>query len=458
MLTDLLGISPATVSALMLVVFAGDLVFDIASGLLASWALARGFGYRRVIALGAAPCGAAFALLYSLPALGHPRIGVLAAILLIFRAAYAIVDVPHNSLIARVARDSHARGRTSGYRLFFSSLAGLAIATILTPSVGQAARLGMTGKLAVLGIVAGTVAGAALWLAAWSSARDRGDGGEAGLAASPTRITLFPRPDRLLAAMALVSFVTGFAMPMFGRMTLYLATYVLDRPAFASRILLAVTLGQFPGVLLWTWLVRFGEKTTLLALAYAVAIAGILLFALAGAHPALLVGAAALAGAGLAGVFMLPWGIMADVIDFAEFHHRERRETATFAAMLVILKASAAASVSVIGGVLGQLGYVPGIRQAPAVLWGMKALAFGVPIIGGGAAILVLLRLSVGHRAHARVLRALAARSTRAIRDRAGPPDPPASRPATGGTPARSGRGVPPPGPADSPARSRYAR
>ncbi|MGR4866153.1 MFS transporter [Caulobacter sp. LARHSG274] len=108
------------------------------------------------------------------------------------------------------------------------------------------------------------------------------------------------------------------------------------------------------------------------------------------------------------------WCILADVVDFAEFRHRERRETATFALVLVILKAGAAASAGVIGWTLGRLGYTPGAQQTGTVLLGMKALACGVPFLGGLVAILVLSRLSVGHLAHARVLRALHARRIRA--------------------------------------------
>lgn len=411
MLTDLLGIAPTSVSMLMLLVLAGDLVFDLGAGLLASWSQSIGVGYRRLIVFGAVPCGAAFALLYSLPALGEQRFGALAATLLIFRAAYAIIDVPHNSLLVRVAADSRARGRASGYRLLFSSLASLGVAVFLAPSVQNAAAGAGPGMLATLGVSGGLLFCLALGLAAWSS-RNSADH-EAG-PRSASRITLLPRLDRLLAGIAVVAFVTGFATPMFSRMVLYLSTYVFDRPAFAGHILMAIILGQFLGALLWIRLVRFQEKTTLLAVSHAVAACGFLFFALVGARPELLIGVAVLIGVGLAGVFMLPWGILADVVDFAEFRHRERRETATFALVLVILKAGGAASAGVIGWTLGRLGYTPGADQTWAVLVGMKALACGVPIIGGLVAILVLSRLSVGHLAHARVLRALGARRLRA--------------------------------------------
>jgi glycoside/pentoside/hexuronide:cation symporter, GPH family len=406
LLTDVLGLSPSAVGRLMLAVLLGDLVFDIGSGALASWAERFGFGYRRIIAWGALPCAAAFALVFGLPALGIRHGAAIALILLVFRGAYAIIDVPHNSLLARVALDSHARGRASGYRLFFSTLASLATALILAPAMIEAAHRGQTGRLALIGTIGAGLACLALWIAAvrWRSMAD-------ATPARAPRIALLPKCDPLFCAIAALAFITGFAMPMFGRMTLYLASYVYHRPDLAGRLLLAVTLGQLPGVLLWTWLMRHADKTVLLACSNALAIVGLALFAMAGAQPPVLLALAGLIGLALAGVFMLPWGIVADAIDFAQVRHRVRRETATFASMLVIIKAGGAASIGLIGWTLGQLGYVAGTGQSPRVLLGMKILGLGVPIAGSAVAILLLSRMTIGHARHARILRVLKRRA-----------------------------------------------
>src|ERR1035437_4257958 len=346
MLTDILGISPRSVSLLMVIIFVGDLIFDLGSGLLATWAQNVGSGYRRLIALGTPPCAAAFALIYSLPLLGLKEIMVIAPAILIFRAAYAIIDVPHNSLLTRVATDSRARGRASGYRLIFSSAASMVIATVLVPNMGTAAQQATPERLSMLGMVGGLLFCVAMLFAAWSSKVEK-------ISSQPqikirARIVFLPKPDCLFAAIAVIALVTGFAMPVFVRMTLYISTYVLNQPAFASRVLLILTLGQLSGAALWIFLIRFQDKTTLLAMSHGVAACGIVLFYIAGENQALLIGLTVLIGVGLAGVYMLPWGILADIVDFAEFAHRERRETAAFASILVILKASGAASVATI--------------------------------------------------------------------------------------------------------------
>ncbi|MHA4867574.1 MFS transporter [Duganella sp. PWIR1] len=408
LLTDVLGVAPQRVSVLMLAVFVADLVLDLGAGLLATWAQNHGIGYRRLIAVGALPCAVSFALIYGLPLLGVHDLPVLAGAIILFRGAYAVIDVPHNSLLARVASDSRARGRVSGYRTVFSSMAGVAISTIVAPLVMVAEQQGPARLLAQLGVTAGLVFCGVMLFAAWSS--QEADDGRLRQRRSLSRMVFLPKLDRLFGAIALIALITGFATPVFLKMMLYLATYVLHQPDLTSQVLLVLTLGQLAGAALWIALVRAQDKTALLAMSHGVFICGLACFFLAGGNRWLLTGATALIGVGSAGVFMLPWGILADIIDFAEFRHGERHETAAFATILVILKAGGMASVSAIGWTLGQLGYVPGVAQTEAVVHGMQWMAFGVPALGSVIAILMLRRLAVGHGMHARVVRANQAR------------------------------------------------
>jgi GPH family glycoside/pentoside/hexuronide:cation symporter len=412
LLTDVIAMPPPQVSLLMVIVFLGDLVFDLGAGLVAAQADRRGIGYPRLIALCVLPCACAFGILYALPLFHAPPFALVAALLLLLRATFSLIDVPHNTLLARVTTDSHARGRASGYRTLFSAAASIVVATVIAPSMTGAAGQAAPLRMAWLGFGAGLLFCATLLLAAWSS---RTGGAARPPAARPAAgRRLLPRPDPLFGAIAGVAVVTGFALPMFGKTLLYLCTYVLRDAAFAGRILLTLALSQIAGATLWIALVRRHDKTTLLALSHGVAAAGIVLFAAAGGHRPLLLACATIAGLGFAGVFMLPWGILADIVDFAEFRQCARSETAAFAVMLVLLKAGSAAALATISWTLGQLGYVPGAVQPPAVMLGMKLLAFGMPVLGSAVAILILLRLDIGHAVHARVRRVNGQRARRA--------------------------------------------
>jgi GPH family glycoside/pentoside/hexuronide:cation symporter len=401
LLTDIIGIAPGRVSQLMMLVFAGDLVFDFIAGLIAAKAERHGISYSRLIAVCALPCALAFGAIYSLPLFRLNEIAVVATLILCLRCAFAIIDVPHNSLLARVTADSHARGRASGYRTIFSSAAAVTVACVIAPLMHSTSGNEAPVRMAWLGVGGGLLFCGALLSSAWTSkpvnipAQPR---------LRPTSLgALLPPRDRLFTAMAAIALITGFAMPMFTKTLLYLCTYVLKSPEFAGQILLILALSQILGAVFWISLVQRQDKSTLLAMSHGVTAIGIMHFAAAGENKGALLACTVLIGIGFAGVFMLPWGILADIIDFSEFRHRERRETVSFAAVLVLLKGGGAAALATVGWVLATLGYIPGAIQPDSVVLGMKALTFGVPLAGSVLAILILRRLNIGHELHARV-------------------------------------------------------
>jgi GPH family glycoside/pentoside/hexuronide:cation symporter len=217
----------------------------------------------------------------------------------------------------------------------------------------------------------------------------------------------------MVVALALLALLTGFAAPAFGRSLLYIGSYVVRRPDLVATLLLAVTIGQFAGVILWTAMTRRFSKSALLAMGHGVSIIGLAGFAACLSWPPALAICAAVIGVGLASMFMLPWGLLADAVDVVEWRHGRRFETGLFAFYLVVVKASGAAFSSLTGWTLGLLGYVPGQAQTAAVQAGMLGLGLGVPVLGSLCAILLMRRFDLGHARHARLLAALARREAR---------------------------------------------
>lgn len=405
LLTDVLGLGGTTAGWLMLSALCGDLVFDLVAARLVIRLRQAGKGYRWMVAVAATPCALAFALLYAMPALGARHLWMLAAALLVFRGAYAVIDVPHNALMAQVTSDSRARGRVSGYRLFFSTASALVIATLLTPLVQRAGSDQAFDRLALTGAVAGGLFLLTMILCAGTCGNSPAgstrpsEAGQDGIGV--------PLRDPMVIAMGLLALLTGFAAPAFGRMLLYVGSYVVHRPDLVATLLLALTVGQFAGVLLWTAMTGRFSKSALLAMGHGVSAIGLVAFSLCLSSPAALTVCASVIGFGLASVFMLPWGLLADAVDVVEWRHGRRFETGLFAFYLVVVKASGAASTSLIGWTLGWLGYVPGQPQAVAVQAGMVALGLGIPLIGSLAAIALMRRFDLGHARHGRLLGAL---------------------------------------------------
>ena len=404
LLTDVLGLGGMTAGWLMLAALCGDLVFDLLAARLVIRLRYAGKGYRWMVAVGAIPCALAFALLYAMPALGARQLWMLAAALLVFRGAYAVIDVPHNALMAQVTSDSRARGRVSGYRLLFSTTSALIVATTLTPLVQRAGSDQAFEQLALTGAVAGGLFALTMILCAWTSSS--GIPGAALRTSGKDGIGV-PLRDPMVIAMGLLALLTGFAAPAFGRMIIYIGSYVVHRPDLVATLLLALTVGQFAGVILWTGMTGRFSKSALLAMGHGVGAIGLVAFILCLSWPAVLTVCSAVIGFGLASIFMLPWGLLADAVDVVEWRHGRRFETGLFAFYLVVVKASGAASTSLISWSLGWLGYVPGRAQAVVVQAGMLALGLGIPLVGSFAAILLMRRFELGHARHGRLLAAL---------------------------------------------------
>lgn len=405
LMTDLLGLGAMAAGSLMLVALAGDLVFDVIAAALVIRLRRRGRGYRWLVAAGSVPCGMAFALLYAMPAYGLREGWLLALAMLVFRGAYAVIDVPHNALMAQITGDSRARGRVSGYRLLFSTASSLCVALVLTPLVQHAARSEDFAALALSGLAAGLLFVLTMVLCVQTCGGETGQGPPADAAARDG--IGVPLRDPLVIGMGLLAIATGFAMPTFGRMVLYIGTYVVKRPDMVTTLMLAMTGGQFAGALFWTALTARLDKARVLALGHGVSAAGFAVFALCLGLPIALPACAGLIGFGLASVFMLPWGLLANAVDFVALRHGRRLETGLFAFYLVAVKASGAAATALIGWLLGWLGYVPGAEQGPVVEAGMVGLGLGLPLAGALAAIVLLRRFDLGHARHARVRAAL---------------------------------------------------
>ncbi|OWK31993.1 MFS transporter [Sphingomonas mucosissima] len=400
LLTDLIGIAPAVAGVLLLAAMAADLLCDV----LVCGAIGRSGAppqrYRLVMLAGAPLCGGAFALLYAMPHLGVSALVPVALTAMLFRAGYSMVDVPHNTLLAGVTRDSRARGRVAGYRFFFSSLASLCVALSLTPMLADrpvAARF-----LPVAAIIAGVLFCLAM-LVVW-----RATAPAAGDAAPRRRLAwrdaLLPPRDAPFALLAGIGLLTGLALPLFGRTLLYRSAYVAGQGGFAAEAMMLLVFGQFAGVTMWTWLVRRHEKRMLLAAAHLVTAAALAAFWLSGDDAGLLPGLCVLAaGAGLAGVYMMPWAILADLIDLDEFRHCRRREMAMFTAFLVILKLGGALSVAALGVALDLAGFRAGETSAD-VRAAIDLMGCAVPIAGGVLAATLAARLPLTHRRHAAVI------------------------------------------------------
>lgn len=407
-LTEIMGLRPAAAGLLMVVALAGDMVIDIFAGRISVFAARLGLGYRHVLLALAPACAAAFAALYAIA--GHDTArawpGGIAAALIAFRLFYGLIDVPHNAMLPHIARDSRSRGRVAGYRFFFSSLASLAVARLLAPLVGAAGVSGDASGIGRFGVVAGAVATLALWIAALSDRSPR-----PAARAATGRVPLFPRIGRDYARLLAIGLLAGAGSGMFARLVIYYGKYNLANPGAAADILSAVVIGQFLGVVLWPLATQRFDTARVVAMANLLSAACIAAFALL--RPELRTLGGFLIGVSLAGIYSLPWALLADIIDAEDARSDDRREPQAVSLFLTMLKAGAALGMMITGWALAGADHAVAAGRHAAIAATVEGLMIVPPMLGGAIAAALAWRIGISHAAQAGLADLLARRNAR---------------------------------------------
>ena len=393
MLTDMLGLSSGVAGAILLGAVLVEAALTPAIGLVTDRRPTRLGRYGLPILVGAPVCAVLFVALYALPVAGTANVALVALLVVGFRLTYAVFDIPHNALLARVGADSPARARISLYRFFFSSLAALTLSLALAPLVrgGEGPPLSPGGLLIYAALVA-VVASLAV-IGAWSAVRHVAPGTAAPAASTPPGRRTWEavwRTPSLLAILA-AGTVASLCLPLFNKSVLYLANTVLARPEMASPILTAMVVGQFLGLGLWLRLADHPDKARTLQWAHAAASAGGLLFLLFGrGHPTGLMLASGLLGVGAAGVYGGVWGMIADCARRAGDRHGVHIDGQVFALAILLQKVAIGLGVALFGWGLDLAGYQPGAQAGEQVRSVILLFGLGVPVLGGLACILIL--------------------------------------------------------------------
>lgn len=406
-LTDLVGLSPAWAGFIFLAGILSDAVFDLLIAAAADRTRSPWGQYGPYILLGAPVCAAAFVMVYGLPRFGVQDPALILLCVLVFRIAYAAVDLPHTAMVGKVTSDSRARGRVSGYRFFFSSAASLLLAlalpSVLTPTANR------NDDLLTLALGAAAISTGALWIA-WFAVRRRDLP-----APSAEGRPLWMQLRAALAApslppLAVIAFVTGLTLPLFSKGLVYFAPYVLHAPKAASNALLALILGQFAGVVLWTWLSNASEKAATLAAAHAIAFLGFLAMLFLPIGPTGFIACAAMVGVGLSGVYMLIWGMAPDIVDHGELRIGIRAEATLVALLIFLMKSGIGLGAAVMGLALQASHYAPGETQDAGTRALITVFTIAIPAAGALACSVLARRHPISHARHRAIIRRLAIR------------------------------------------------
>jgi GPH family glycoside/pentoside/hexuronide:cation symporter len=413
--TDVLGLDSGTAGLITMVCLLWDGLVDPYVGLLASRTRSRFGRYRPYMLFGSVPLAASFCLVF-LPVdfEGPGLVAYALATQLLFRTAYAAVNIPYGAMMASMTRNSMERNWLAGVRMLFA-FAGSAVVGYLTPRLVM--QVGVVHPQAAHFIAAVILSGVAsvVLFACFASTAEPRRFENVAQRSPPLRdvlgMILSNRPF-LQVAGGIALF--GFANTVHMASVAYYVQYVLEQDDSVTGSLVGlIPFVQMLAILPWTVLSRWlGKRTAWIAglLLAAVALLALLLIERPGVPEVFAL--AALASLGYAAIAVNFWSMVPDTVEFGEWRSGIRAEGFVFGLMTLIQKAALGASSAFVGLYLGWVGYVPNVAQAESTRDGLKYLLSVVPACGLLASCAVLLFYRLNAQTHAQLVRDIEARAS----------------------------------------------
>jgi glycoside/pentoside/hexuronide:cation symporter, GPH family len=425
-LVSVVGLNAGVAGTIILIGRLWDAVNDPLIGMLTDRTDTRWGRRRPYFLFGAIPFGVGFILMFSAPPFESATALAVyyVVVFLIFNTVYTLINVPYAALTAELTQDYDERSSLVGWRMSFSILASLITGAAFKIVAEQlfAPWLGGGDQNVQLGYLMAAV----LWavtmvippLLLFQFVREPGH--------APVREPYRPlqtlkevyanRPFRLGATVYFLTFsTTEMVLAVF---IWFLVFYLRVPPGFDSQVLgmaLLVALLSMP--LIVRMMHRFGKRETfIICMTFWIVVLVIISRVTPDEYQLILV-AAVFAGVGLGAAHVVPWAIVADVVEEDELRTGKRREGIYAGYLVFFRKLAGAVSLFFVGWVLELTGFISSttggleyIQQPAGALLAIRFFISVVPAIMLFFAILVAWRYPLDREAHDELRRRLAER------------------------------------------------
>nr|WP_256731446.1 glycoside-pentoside-hexuronide (GPH):cation symporter [Sphingomonas sp. dw_22] len=403
--TEALNLPVETAATIYTIATIWDGIANFVAGTLADRREA-GRHYGKVLMLGSLPLGIACVLTYLPPPVsGFWGIAFVLAGHLLFRTAYAAVNIPYLAMSARISSDSKDRAFIAGMRMLFGTLAWIVVARGTVPigawlgggTVEAKAYLGAAILFAVVGTAILLLIGASYREAAVSPPTQRPSIAASlrSLAANRAFVTLN------LAMMAMIVAVT-----VLNKSVLYYFKYFLGDEDAGQTALAWMGLVSAVAVPAWMFLQRRIGTRALWFLAASLCMAGLVVFASiridrAGVMQFYLVAMQAM----IVGLHFVFWAMLPNTIEYGERTTGLRVEGAVFGLAALLQRIAIGIATAIIGFGFGSAGYVANVHQSDATLAIMRWTIAIAPLGFLALSCALMLLNPLGRGAHARIVR-----------------------------------------------------
>ena len=367
--------------------------------------------YGPLIAAGGIPLGLTFVLAY-FPPLGTGIWAIAAVFLahLLFRSAYAAVNVPYLAMSARVSPDAGDRAFVAGSRMLFGTAASVVVALGTVPIgrwlTGSSAAQAYFGAAMVFAILA-----SAILMLVGLTYRDLGQLDRPPPASLKAALLSLAR-NRAFVALNAAMLSMIVAVTVLGKSVLYYFKYLLNDPQ-AGQLALA-SMGVVSAIAIPLWMVagRFLGLRTLWLLATGMAILSLAIFLLADigtpfGMPAFLVITQTI----IVGLHFTFWAMLPNTIEYGELETGLHVEGAVFGVAALLQRIGIGIATAILGWTFASAGYVANVAQSADMLATMRSTVAFIPMLFLALSAVAMLFSPFRRGTHNQIVRELAGES-----------------------------------------------
>ena len=367
--------------------------------------------YGPLIAAGGIPLGLTFVLAY-FPPLGTGIWAIAAVFLahLLFRSAYAAVNVPYLAMSARVSPDAGDRAFVAGSRMLFGTAASVVVALGTVPIghwlTGSSAAQAYFGAAMVFAILA-----SAILMLVGLTYRDLGQLDRPPPASLKAALLSLAR-NRAFVALNAAMLSMIVAVTVLGKSVLYYFKYLLNDPQ-AGQLALA-SMGVVSAIAIPLWMVagRFLGLRTLWLLATGMAILSLAIFLLADiGTPFGMQAFLVITQTIIVGLHFTFWAMLPNTIEYGELETGLHVEGAVFGVAALLQRIGIGIATAILGWTFASAGYVANVAQSADMLATMRSTVAFIPMLFLALSAVAMLFSPFRRGTHNQIVRELAGES-----------------------------------------------
>lgn len=383
--TDVAGIRPSVAGGILAVSKIWDAINDPIVGVLSDRTRTKWGRRRPWMFVAAIPFGLSFLGQWWVPFPNNETALIVyyVAIAILFNTFFTCVNLPYTALTPELTQDYDERTSLNSFRFAFSIVASI-ISGVLHPSIVAFFPNKATGYL-VAGALWSVVSVLPIFWCVWGTREKyRQEVSEEIPFFSQLKIAFSNRPYMYVIGIYICSWLafqnTATIVPFF-------VTYWMRKPEYVGLTILAVQGTALIMLFVWAKISeKIGKKAVYVTGMTVWIFAQIGLYFLQPDQLPLMFILAMLAGVGVSTAYMIPWSMIADVIELDELNTGQRREGIFYGFMVLLQKVGLAIAILLVGFALDYAGFIKPVgnefmEQPEAVLLTLRIMIAPLPTL-----------------------------------------------------------------------------